>query len=95
MVLLAYDVSTDDQGGAKRLRRMAKACEDYGQRVQRSVFECVVDPAQWTLLEARLLKIMDPERDSLRVYFLGKNWQRKVAGHGVRPGFVQEDAIVL
>jgi CRISPR-associated protein Cas2 len=95
MVLVTYDVETTDQGGARRLRRMAKACEDYGQRVQKSVFECMVEPAQWKVLEARLLSIMDKERDSLRVYMLGANWQRRVEHHGVRLSYTQEGPIVL
>lgn len=95
MVLVTYDVETTDQGGARRLRRMAKACEDYGQRVQKSVFECVVEPAQWKVLEARLLSIMDKERDSLRVYMLGANWQRRVEHHGVKLSYTQEEPIVL
>lgn len=95
MVLVAYDVSTVDAGGAKRLRRIAKACENCGQRVQNSVFECLVEPAAWTMLEARLLSIMDKEKDSLRVYFLGSNWQRRVEHHGVRLSYVQGEPIVL
>ena len=95
MVLVAYDVSTSDAGGAKRLRRMAKACENYGQRVQNSVFECLVEPAVWTMLEGRLLSIMDEKRDSLRVYFLGSNWQHRVEHHGVRLSYVQGESIVL
>jgi CRISPR-associated protein Cas2 len=85
MVLVTYDVSTTDGGGAKRLRRVAKACRDYGQRVQFSVFEIEVDPAQWTLLKSRLQAIIDPERDSLRYYHLGANWRRRVEHVGAKP----------
>ncbi len=95
MVLVTYDVNTADAGGTKRLRRLAKACESYGQRVQKSVFECLVDPATWARLEGRLLAIMDPEKDSLRVYLLGDNWQRRVEHHGVRLSYTQEEPIVL
>jgi CRISPR-associated protein Cas2 len=77
MVLVSYDVSFEDPGGKKRLRRIAKVCKNVGQRVQYSVFECVVDPAQWTLFRDRLLKEYDEGKDSLRFYFLGKNWQRR------------------
>jgi CRISPR-associated protein Cas2 len=95
MVLITYDVNTGDQGGTKRLRQMAKACENVGQRVQKSVFECVVDPAQWATLESRLLAIMDKDKDSLRVYRLGSNWTRRVQHHGVSQKYEQEGPIIL
>jgi CRISPR-associated protein Cas2 len=95
MVLVTYDVNTGDQGGAKRLRQIAKACENVGQRVQKSVFECLVDPAQWTTLQARLLAIMDQDRDSLRIYRLGSNWSRRVQHYGVRQRYEQEGPIIL
>ena len=85
MVLVTYDVNTTDQGSARRLRRVAKACQDYGQRVQFSVFEIEVDPAQWAMLKARLEAIIDPSRDSLRYYHLGANWQRRVEHVGAKP----------
>ena len=78
MVLVSYDVSTIDKRGQTRLRRVSKACLDHGQRVQKSVFECVVDPAQWTVLKARLEAEIDPDSDSLRFYHLGSSWQRRV-----------------
>ncbi len=84
MVLVSYDVSTIDNRGKARLRRVAKACLDYGQRVQNSVFECNVDPAQWVALRERLLEIFDPAEDSLRFYFLGSNWKRRVEHHGTK-----------
>lgn len=84
MVLVSYDVGTADPGSARRLRRLAKACRDYGQRVQYSVFEVEVDPAQWVAMKARLLGIMQPGTDSLRFYFLGKHWQNKVEHHGAK-----------
>ena len=78
MVLVSYDVMTSDNGGQKRLRRVAKACKNYGLRVQKSVFECNVDPAQWTNLRQNLIKEIDIEKDSLRFYFLGANWKRRI-----------------
>ncbi len=84
MVLVSYDVSTEGDG-ARRLRRVARACLDYGQRVQYSVFEIEVEPAQWTVLKNRLCGLIDHERDSLRFYFLGKNWQRRVEHVGAKP----------
>jgi len=85
MVLVTYDVSTTDAGGAKRLRRVAKACRDYGQRVQFSVFEIEVDPAQWVSLKNRLEAIIDPDQDSLRYYYLGANWRRRIEHFGAKP----------
>jgi len=85
LVLVTYDVRTSDPGGAKRLRRVARACQDFGQRVQFSVFEIEVDPAQWTALRARLENHIDPAQDSLRYYFLGANWQRRVEHVGAKP----------
>ncbi|WP_173932952.1 CRISPR-associated endonuclease Cas2 [Chelativorans sp. Marseille-P2723] len=85
MVLVTYDVNTTDSGGARRLRRVAKSCRDFGQRVQFSVFEIEVDPGQWTLLKSRLEAIIDPERDSLRYYYLGSNWRRRVEHVGAKP----------
>lgn len=85
MVLVTYDVNTSEGDGARRLRHIAKACRDFGQRVQYSVFEIEVDPAQWTLLKARLEGIINPERDSLRYYFLGANWTRRVEHVGAKP----------
>lgn len=84
MVLVSYDVSTREAGGDRRLRRVAKACRDYGQRVQYSVFEIEVDPAQWTVLKQRLLDLIDPGQDSLRFYFLGKNWQARIEHVGAK-----------
>jgi len=85
LVLVTYDVNTLEDGGKKRLRGVAKACEDFGQRVQFSVFEIEVDPAQWTKLKARLAEIIRPEVDSLRYYHLGANWVRKVEHVGAKP----------
>ncbi|MDZ4198552.1 MAG: CRISPR-associated endonuclease Cas2 [Kiritimatiellia bacterium] len=85
MVLVSYDVSTVDKRGQARLRRVAKTCLDYGQRVQNSVFECDVDPAQWATLRQALIDRTDPEQDSLRFYFLGSEWQRRVEHIGAKP----------
>lgn len=85
LVLVTYDVQVSGSGGARRLRQVAKACRDYGQRVQFSVFEIEVEPAQWVRLKARLEKIIDPSVDSLRYYHLGANWERKVEHVGAKP----------
>ncbi len=85
MVLITYDVSTEDAAGRKRLRRVGKACQNYGQRVQNSVFECEISPAQWVELKARLCALIDPGRDSLRFYMLGSNWRRRVEHIGAKP----------
>jgi len=85
MMLITYDVSTVDQAGRRRLRRVAKSCLNYGTRVQNSVFECEVDPAQWVALKNELIETMDPEQDSLRFYHLGANWQRRVEHVGAKP----------
>lgn len=84
MVLVSYDVSTTTPEGRRRLRRVAKTCKDFGQRVQNSVFECKVDPTQWTQLRFRLLKELNDEEDSLRFYFLGANWKGRVEHHGIK-----------
>ncbi len=83
-VLVTYDVSTTTAAGRRRLRRVARACLDYGQRAQNSVFECQVDPAQFATLKRRLLDIVDAKLDSVRFYFLGKNWRRRVEHHGTK-----------
>ncbi|MBN2559323.1 MAG: CRISPR-associated endonuclease Cas2 [Phycisphaerae bacterium] len=95
LVLVSYDVSTMDNRGKTRLRRVAKACLDYGQRVQNSVFECNVDPAQWAELRQLLLDIVNEEEDSLRFYFLGANWRRRVEHHGVKKPTDLEGPLVV
>ena len=85
MVLISYDVCTVDRAGKTRLRRAAKACLDYGQRVQNSVFECDIDPARWTKLKAELEDIINPDVDSLRFYYLGSNWRRRIEHVGAKP----------
>ncbi len=93
MVLVSYDVAKDDNG-ARRLRRVAKTCKNYGQRVQYSVFECLVDPAQWATLSRELERQIDPRLDSLRYYFLGANWQRKVQHIGAKPSVDPQGTII-
>ncbi|MBF0625603.1 MAG: CRISPR-associated endonuclease Cas2 [Magnetococcales bacterium] len=95
MVLVTYDVALDDAAGARRLRRIARACQDYGQRVQYSVFECLVTPEQWVMLKARLLAELDSERDSLRFYFLGANWKHRVEHVGAKAGYDPEGPLLL
>ena len=85
LVLVSYDVEVTSPGGPRRLRRIARACQDYGQRVQFSVFEIEVAPDQWVLLRARLLAEMDPARDSLRFYFLGSGSRRRIEHVGTKP----------
>ncbi len=84
LVLVSYDVATTTPAGRRRLRRVAKACLDWGQRVQYSVFECELDPAQWAMLKGRLLAEIDSESDSLRFYYLGANAKRKVEHVGAK-----------
>lgn len=95
LVLVAYDVSTASTAGTRRLSRIAKICKNFGQRVQNSVFECRVDPAQWVLLKAQLLKNFSPQEDSLRFYFLGSNWERRVEHHGARAAFRPDEDVIL
>ncbi len=85
LVLVTYDVSTAEDAGKRRLRRIARLCMDHGQRVQWSVFECLLEPAEWVSLRADLLSTIDPEEDSLRFYFLGANWKRRVEHVGAKP----------
>jgi CRISPR-associated protein Cas2 len=85
LVLVAYDVRTEMPAGRKRLRRIARTCLDFGQRVQFSLFECELDPAQWTHLKALLLSEYEPAEDSLRFYLLGAEWKRRVEHHGAKP----------
>ena len=94
-VLVSYDVSTEDAEGRKRLRNIAKICQNWGQRVQYSVFECIVDPAQWAGLRARLTGTMNPEKDSLRFYYLGTNWKHRVEHVGAKPSLDQEGPLVF
>ena len=94
-VLVSYDVNTQDAEGRKRLRTIAKICQNWGQRVQYSVFECIVDPAEWTGLRNRLVNTMNQEKDSLRFYYLGANWKRRVEHVGAKPSLDQEGPLVF
>ena len=84
MVVVSYDVSTVKPEGRRRLRQVAKACTNWGQRVQNSVFECVLDPGQWATLRGTLLRICDLKEDSLRFYFMGSKWKGHVEHHGIK-----------
>lgn len=95
MVLVTYDVSTETKEGRKRLRNVAKACKNRGQRVQKSVFECAVDPAQWAEMRHRLVSEIDEKEDSLRFYFLGSNWKRRVEHVVARPAYDPEGPLIL
>ncbi len=93
-VVVTYDVAADDSG-QRRLRRVARACQDYGQRVQYSVFECMVDPAKWTVLRQRLLDEIDIEKDSLRFYYLGSNWNHRIEHIGVKKSPDQDGPLIV
>ena len=95
LVIVAYDVSTETKAGRKRLRRVAKLCEDFGQRVQFSLFECLVDPARWADLRKRLIDTIDLDTDSLRFYFLGKHWQRRVEHVGAKPSYDPHGPLIV
>jgi CRISPR-associated protein Cas2 len=95
MVLVTYDVSTETEGGKRRLRRVAKHCENFGQRVQNSVFECLVTPAQWADLKFKLEKEIDENHDSLRYYFLGANWERRVEHFGTKESYNPQGLIMI
>lgn len=95
LVLITYDVNTEDAAGRKRLRQIAKQCVNYGQRVQNSVFECLLDAAQCRMLQAKLCMIMDPEKDSLRFYYLGNRYENKIEHFGVKASYNPEDVLML
>lgn len=94
LVLITYDVAVQSDGGERRLRRVARICEDHGQRVQFSVFECEIDPARWTAMRARLVDAIDPNTDSLRFYFLGREWRRRVEHVGAKPSEDPDDLLI-
>lgn len=95
MTLVSYDVSTVDAAGRKRLRKVAKECVNYGQRVQKSVFEVDVDYGTFLKLKNRLMKIIDEEQDSLRFYYLGNNWKRRVEHIGAKETYDPEGSLIL
>ena len=94
-VLVTYDVSTTTKEGRSRLRRVARSCLNRGQRVQNSVFECKVDQAQWTLFKNELLSIIDPDLDSLRFYYLGRNWEKRVEHHGSKGTYNVDGPLIV
>jgi CRISPR-associated protein Cas2 len=95
LVVVAYDVNTESEDGRRRLRRVAHVCENYGQRVQKSVFECLVDATQWTLLKAALLSEIAEAEDSLRFYFLGDNWKRRVQQAGIKGSYDPQGPLIV
>ena len=95
LVLITYDVNTENAAGRRRLRQIAKQCVNYGQRVQNSVFECLLDTAQCRSLQNKLCKLMDPERDSLRFYYLGKKYESKIEHFGCKQTYLPEDPMIL
>ncbi len=95
LVVITYDVSTEDAAGRKRLRKVAKQCVNYGQRVQNSVFECSLDAAQYRLLQAKLIGLIDQEKDSLRFYNLGNHYQTRIEHFGVKGGYDAEGLLML
>lgn len=95
LVVVAYDVSTESDAGRKRLRRVARVCEDRGQRVQNSVFECLVDAAQWVSLRAELIAEISPAEDSLRFYFLGDRWKGRIEHVGARQAYDPQGPLIL
>lgn len=95
LVLITYDVNTEDAAGRKRLRQIAKQCVNYGQRVQNSVFECLLDAGQCRMLQAKLCKLMDPERDSLRFYYLGNKYENKIEHFGSKATYMPEDTLII
>lgn len=94
LILITYDVNTETREGRRRLNRMAKACLNFGQRVQKSVFECLVDPTQLAQLRQRLLKEVDVKEDSLRFYFLGKNWKPRIEHVGINEPYDPEGPLI-
>ena len=95
LVLITYDVSTETEGGKKRLRKVAKQCVNYGQRVQNSVFECILDAAKCREVQHKLEQIIDKEKDSLRFYYLGNNYKSKVEHVGAKESFDIEGTLII
>jgi CRISPR-associated protein Cas2 len=95
LIVVSYDVSTKTPEGKRRLRRVAQACEDYGQRVQCSVFECWVDPTHFILLKNRLLGLIDAASDSLRFYYLGEQWRGRTEHFGAKAVFDPQGSLIL
>lgn len=94
-ILITYDVSTETKEGQRRLRQVARVCENVGQRVQNSVFECELSPAKFVETKAALLKIIDTEQDNLRIYYMGNNWQRKIERFGIDRSFNIQGPLII
>lgn len=94
LVVITYDVNTETAAGRKRLRQIARQCVNYGQRVQNSVFECLIDPAQCRMLQQKLCSLMDPELDSLRFYYLGSKYEKKIEHFGAKRGYDPEGVLM-
>lgn len=95
LVLITYDVNTEDAQGSRRLRKVAKVCVNYGQRVQNSVFECLLSPAELCVVKGQLLSIMDEGKDSLRIYNLGNSYRSRIEHYGAKPTYSPDDAMIL
>ncbi len=95
MVIVSYDVSTKTLSGKKRLKKVAETCLDFGLRAQDSVFECILDPAQWEILKDKLLNIYNQEEDNLRFYYLGSNWKKRLESHGKSRNLNIDDTLII
>ena len=95
MILITYDVEASTLKGARRLRRVAKECQNYGQRVQNSVFECVLTEAQFAMLRNKLASMIDDEKDSVRFYFMGNNWNKKVEFIGKKTSYDVTSELII
>ena len=95
LVLITYDVNTETSAGRRRLRKVAKRCVDHGQRVQNSVFECLLDSAQCRILQHKLVQIMDQDLDSLRFYYLGKKYENKIEHFGCKQTYLPEGTLMI
>ena len=95
LVLITYDVSTQNAAGKTRLRKVAKECVNYGQRVQNSVFECILDASQLLLLKERLVSLINEKEDSLRFYYLGNKYQTKVEHFGIKTSYEAEGVLMI
>lgn len=94
-ILITYDVNTETADGRKRLRQIAKACLNHGQRVQNSVFECLIEPAQYVALKNNLVSIAHPQKDSLRFYHLGNNWKKRIDHFGAKEPYDPEGTLII
>lgn len=95
MMIITYDVNTETAAGRKRLRKVSKVCQNYGQRVQNSVFECNIDPTLFMVLRNELIKIMDPEKDSIRFYNLGNEWKNRIEHVGTKNTIDLDDSLIF